>query len=114
MFCDTLEDRWRDLNVECKVPDETCIPAGRYRVVWDMSHRFARKMLHVLDVPRFTGIRVHAGNRRKDTSGCILVGKYLQEGVIYDSRKTIESLEKVVTAAIDRGEEVWLTIEDAK
>lgn len=111
-FCDTLEDKWRDLKNQCKIPNETCIPAGRYRIVWDMSHRFARKMLHVLNVPRFDGIRIHAGNKRNDTSGCILVGKRSEECVLINSRQTTQELEDTVLIVITQGEEVWLEIID--
>lgn len=72
--CWTLEDKWRDLSTEPKVPKQTCIPEGHYQLVLDMSIRFGRIMPHILDVPNFTGIRIHPGNTEADTEGCILVG----------------------------------------
>ena len=112
LFCDTLEDKWRDLTKEKKVPGETCIPAGRYRVVMDYSNRFKRVMPHILDVKYFEGVRIHAGNVRADTDGCILLGQYLQNGVLVDSKVKTEHFNTIVTEAIDRGEEVWITIDE--
>jgi len=71
--CYTLEDVVREI----KIPNETTIPAGAYDVIVDHSPKYKRLMPHILDVPGFTGIRIHSGNTDKDTSGCILVGDTL-------------------------------------
>lgn len=77
-LCYTLEDKDRRLETAgclMKIPKETCIPRGTYRVVMDWSNRFQKQMPHVLDVPCFDGIRIHVGNTDADTEGCILLGK---------------------------------------
>lgn len=112
LFSGTLEDRWRDLSKEPKVPGETCIPSGTYRVVIDYSNRFKRMMPHLLDVPYFSGIRIHSGNRREDTEGCILLGRHEQAGLVSQSRVTIKRFENVLKNAISKGEEIWITISD--
>jgi len=81
-FCYTVEDVVRDKNNdgdlkddgEAKIYGETAIPKGTYKVILSMSNRFKKLMPEVLNVPEFTGIRIHAGNTAIDSHGCIIVG----------------------------------------
>lgn len=68
--CYILEDVERDI----KIPGETCIPIGTYVITIDYSERFKRRLPHLLDVPNYTGIRIHPGNSAVDTAGCLLPG----------------------------------------
>lgn len=113
--CYTLEDIVRPVGV--KIAGHTAIQADRYKIVIDFSDRFQRFMPHLLDVPMFTGIRIHSGNTSKNTEGCILVGT---EKVVRDpdfigsSRVAFDALFAKLDAALKRGEEVWITITDTK
>ena len=94
-FSDTLEDVPRPI----KIPDQTCIPAGSYKVVINYSNRFKRSMPQLLDVPGFEGIRIHPGNDADDTSGCILVGEGSIAGHLTNSKQTYNRLfEKLLNA----------------
>jgi len=112
LFSGTLEDCWRDLSLQPKVTGETCIPSGTYRIVIDYSVRFKKMMPHVLNVPHFEGIRIHAGNTCRDTEGCILLGRHIDEGVLSESRATVERFMILLQDAINKGDEVWLIISD--
>lgn len=106
-FCDTLEDRVRDLSREAKVAGQTAIPEGRYMVSVTMSPRFGRLLPLLHDVPQFTGVRIHSGNTAKDTQGCILVGYNREKGKVLDSRATEKRLVELM---IDRHENVELEV----
>jgi len=100
-FCATLEPISRK-----------AIPEGRYPLVVTRSPKFNGQWLPLLlHVPRFTGIRIHAGNTVEDTKGCILVGyrSELHPERLYDSRLWLHRLLKRL-AERPEGEAVWITI----
>ena len=109
-FCDTLEDRVRDLSREKKVPGETAIPAGRYDVVVNISPRFKRKLPRLLNVPGFEGILIHRGNTPGDTAGCILVGENKAKGRVINSTPYELRLTEMIERAQTAGESITIEI----
>lgn len=95
-FCNTLEDKVRDLTKEKKVKGETAIPEGKYEVVLSYSPRFKKVMPELKNVPHFEGIRIHSGNTEKDSSGCLLVGFNTIKGKLTDSRVTYNKLMNIL------------------
>lgn len=98
-FCNTLEDRVRDENRngefdgdEEKVYGETAIPFGEYKVSLSVSKKFKRLLPYIHNVPEFSGVRIHRGNRAKDSHGCPLVGFNRAKGMVLDSAKTENAL----------------------
>ncbi len=110
-FCDTLEPTWRDYaNGAYKVKGRSAIPEGRYAVVISYSPKLKQWLPILLGVPKFKGIRIHAGNTAKDTEGCILVGQNREVAKVLDSRKWLYKLKRKIVEAKGRGEAVWITI----
>ena len=118
VFCDVLEDKVRDFNKdgdlldegEQKVYGETAIPYGRYRVVVDYSPKFKRDMPHILDVPHFEGIRIHAANWPTQLEGCVAVGENKVKGGLINSKVYERELTSYLKMWQKRGEEIWITI----
>lgn len=110
-FCDTLEDKVRDLSKEKKVYGETAIPFGTYQVVCRESPKFKRVLPRLLDVPHFDGILIHRGNKAEDTAGCILVGEYTNRGQVRNSMYYEVRLTDKILSAIKNGEDVTIEIE---
>ena len=81
--CWSLEDQFQAK----KVFSETRIPSGRYKLKarekGGMYPRYKKKwpdlhrgMIEIMDVPGFTDILFHIGNKDDDTAGCVLVGRH--------------------------------------
>lgn len=103
-FCYTLEDVCRFINgdISKKVPGETCIDAGTYRLIVDYSQRFGRMMPHILNVPCFDGVRLHGGNTSKDTEGCPLMGRQSNFSTeIWDCHGLVDELIPIIGDGID-------------
>ena len=108
--CYTLEDTVRPDGE--KIPGKTAIPEGTYRLILSESKRFCRELPLLLDVPGFTGIRIHAGNTCEDTAGCILVGTTRGDASIGKSRLALETLLLKIRDACNAGP-VTITVEGA-
>lgn len=111
--CFCLEDMIREVSGQpmatWKVSGQTAIPSGRYRIIITPSRRFERPLPLLLDVPGFTGIRIHPGNTVADTAGCLLVGMDRRAGQVLRSRVAFEALfAKLATTQGD----LWIRIEN--
>lgn len=115
--CYICEDVIREVPgvpvAEWKVPGQTAIPAGRYRVVITFSNRFQRELPLLLDVPGFTGIRIHPGNTNADTEGCLLPGLAVGDdgNSVVSSRAAFAVLMDKIRLGLSGGE-VWITIKN--
>lgn len=113
-FCDTLEDRDRGLtqnmSVEqiksMKVPGETAIPKGTYRVTLDVvSPKFSKypfymqtcggKLPRLIDIKGYDGVLIHVADGPKRDSlvqGCIGVGNLSAEEYLMNGKKVFAEL----------------------
>jgi hypothetical protein len=116
-FCNTLEDKNRDLNKngkfdngEQKVYAQTCIPFGTYEVKMTYAPKFKRELPWLQNVPSFTGILIHRGNTHEHSAGCILVGENKVKGQVINSAKYEQELVKLIKESIQKGEKVTIKI----
>jgi len=106
-----------DAYHEQKIAGQTRIPAGVYKVGLTYSPRFKHDMWEVLNVPGFSGIRIHTGNTAEDTEGCLLVGWSAERDfdgrfAIYRSTEAFRELNARLMTAHDAGEEIKIKISD--
>ena len=115
-FCETCEDEDRFLErslqdvSERKVYGRTAIPRGKYRLTTSFSNRFQRVLPLVVDVPGFTGIRIHGGNRAEDSLGCILVGKVRTSTGVAQCAGSVKRVIDAIKDAAELGIQTWLEI----
>jgi len=113
--CDVLEDKDRGLTDSMseeeikkkKIYGVTAIPTGKYKVALDYSPKFKKILPHILNVKGFEGIRIHSGNDKEDTFGCLLVGYNRQKGKVLNSRNALAQ----VLALMRHQDDITLIIE---
>ncbi len=96
-YCTTIEPPQKITT------DKGCIPEGVYEVAVTYSPRFKRLMPLICGVDGRSGIRIHAGRKRTNTTGCICVGW----------RDTEEDLTQQLLKAQNEHEEILIIIEPA-
>lgn len=114
MTCEDVDRMLEDGDGSGKVKGQTCIPRGTYVIKLTMSNRFKRILPLLLDVPFFTGVRIHPGNTNEDTEGCLLVGSGVSmfgdaKGVT-NSATTFKLLFATLEVAATRGEEITIGV----
>lgn len=125
----SLEDKDRGLTQSMPTTEiykkkcygQTAISKGRYRVRLSYSPKFANRewgrkygglVPEILDVPAFSGIRIHPGTDCNSTNGCPLIGWNTIKGKLTSSVKCYyELMDEYLMPAHNRGEEIWITIE---
>lgn len=112
-------DNYRAFSVEdvaraegVKIPKETAIQAGVYPVIMDWSNRHQSIQPHILNVPMFEGIRFDVANYARQLEGCIGVGFGRGQDAVWNSAKAHAVLCEKIDAAINRGELVWVDIQN--
>jgi hypothetical protein len=110
--CYTMEDIDRFLeNGGVKIPKQTAIPRGTYRLGATMSKRFGCVMPQIFDVPQFDGIRIHKGQRAEDTEGCPLVGmKRVDPFTIANCAAAYDPFFKKLMEALGRNEPCYCIV----
>jgi len=114
-MCDTLEDPVR----EKKIYGRTAIPEGTYKVQLVHGGKLDKRykdrypdihkgMLHVIDVPNYTGILIHGGATAEDTLGCLIVGEDDGADKVKNSGKAYKKIYPIIAEAILKGEEVTI------
>jgi len=103
--CYTLEDIERPV----KIPGITAIPRGHYEVVITFSERFQKPLPLLLNVPNYTGVRIHPGNTAANTEGCILPGKEKTNNSVTHSQDAFAGLFQKLDAA-SKVEKIFLEI----
>ena len=117
-FCDTLEDTDRNISQstpldtikKVKLPNNTAIPTGTYKVIVNVSPKFKRLLPRLLNVPGFDGVLIHRGNTDKDTSGCILIGENKVVGKVINSTGYETKLVSILNKAQDNKEDITIEI----
>lgn len=109
-LCDTIEDRVRPEGE--KVYGKTAIPEGTYEVKLTHSPRFKKILPEILNVPNFSGIRIHTGNSSKDTEGCIIVGTWdgEKEDWVGSSKIAFDELMTLLEEATNNKEKITITV----
>lgn len=109
-ICHMLEDTYRPPPA-LKVPGQTCIPVGVYKVETTFSPKFGKPMPLVYNFVTadgrklcisadgkhtFEGVRLHAGNKVDHTEGCPLTGSGYREFNAADGSLMCETSESVL------------------
>lgn len=87
-----------------------CINTGSYQAMYEYSNKFKRHLIELKRVPNHDEIKIHNGNYREHTRGCILIGKRSEKGCVLDSIAALNKLNNVAYWAAKKYEEIDVNI----
>lgn len=107
LICSTIELPWKENQRMV-----SCIPEGRYSLIERHTAKRGRHLM-VKNVADRSGILFHPANDAlKELKGCIApVSELTGDGRGIQSRKANDRLNALVFEALDKGEEVFITIQ---
>ncbi len=89
-------------------PRNSCIPIGKYKVLWRPSPRFGQAY-RLQNVPKRDAILIHAANYPSELQGCIALGLSYSNYAVWNSRAAISKL-----ISITEKNPLWLTVTTLK
>lgn len=113
-LCNSIEDTDRNLNQNMsateiqriKVAGQTAIPTGTYLLRVTYSPKFKRDLVEIVNVPGYSGVRIHRGNTAADSAGCVIPGENTAPGRVTNSTK----YEEYITAQVKQADIAYITI----
>ena len=127
-LCNTIEDPDRGITNEMseheilskKIYGETAIPTGTYEIKMTYSPKFhnktwakltSGKVPQIMNVPCWSGVRIHPANEASELLGCIAPGKNSKVGAVTSSQHYYVALViDYILPALERREKVELEI----
>ncbi len=119
--CVTLEKPWMDNET-----DQSCIPPGKYLVLWQWSPKHQANVYHLQNVPNRVAVEIHSANLQVQLQGCLAPGVAIADfaanaispGIpevaskgVTSSKETIVKLEKDLQDKDGNQINFWLTIQ---
>lgn len=113
-----------DIHQDKKVDGQTRIPIGRYRLNKLLPHQSTMAARHhkkwnmpwipeIENVPGFTHIRMHVGNRAEESLGCPLFNYSSNlQGDATGSRSVVAMREFIRFVDVNNPKEFWLNVQD--
>jgi hypothetical protein len=92
-----------------KIQNKTAVPIGRYAVTQYDSPKNGTIVPLLEAVPDYGYVEIHVGNFPQDTDGCLLLGTMMGQDEILNSRDAINAFYSKFFAALDAGEDVFIT-----
>lgn len=103
------------LEPEMKTPNEQsyvnrCISTGSYQARYEYSVKFKRYLIELKRVPNHDEIKIHNGNYREHTRGCILIGKRSGKGCVLESVPALNELNNKAYWVAKKYEEIDVNV----